>query len=56
MAIHEIFFSKFFRNEIKSNENFPDYGMYVLQMKSFKRHYVMYILIYRVAVYDIIFP
>ena len=27
MAIHENFFSKFFRNEIKSNENFPDYGI-----------------------------
>ena len=23
----KIFFSKFFRNEIKSNENFPDYSL-----------------------------
>ena len=29
MAIHENFFSKFFHNEIKSNENFPDYGIHV---------------------------
>ena len=28
----KIFYSKFFYNEINSNENFSDYGMYVLFM------------------------